>query len=66
LAYDDEEEEYLKRYYHLGEYDHKIKMLSEYYKYHTDISRMFMLPITNILNKYHDKKRRIEYIRITR
>lgn len=41
-------------------------MLSEYYKYHTDISRMFMLPITNILNKYHDKKRRIEYIRITR
>jgi len=41
-------------------------MLTEYYKYHKDIPRLFMLPTTNIVNKYHDNKRRIEYIRITR
>ena len=41
-------------------------MLTEYYKFHKDISRMFMLPTTNILNKYHDKKRRLEYIRVTK
>lgn len=41
-------------------------MLTEYYKYHKDICRLFMLPITQTLNKFHDKKRRIEYIRITK
>lgn len=40
--------------------------LTEYYKFHRDIARLFMLPITNTLNKYHDKKRRIEYVRITK
>lgn len=33
-------------------------MLSEYYKYHKDIGRLFMLPTTKRLNKYHDKKRK--------
>lgn len=41
-------------------------MLTEYYKFHKDISRLFMLPTTHILNKFHDKKRRIEYVRITK
>lgn len=41
-------------------------MLTEYYKFHRDISRLFMQPTSNILNKFHDKKRRIEYVRITR
>lgn len=27
---------------------------------------MFMLPVSNTLSKYHDKRRRIEYLRITR
>ncbi len=40
-------------------------MLTEYYKYHKDITRMFMIPTTHVLNKYHDKQRRLEYIRIT-
>lgn len=38
----------------------------EYYKYHTDIARLFMLPVTKVVNKFHDKKRRHEYIRITK
>ena len=62
----DEEEEYLKRFYKTNEYDYKIKMLTEYYKFHCDIARMFILPTSLILNKYHDRKRRIEYMRITK
>lgn len=46
----------------MHEYANKIKRLTEYYKFHKDISRLFMLPTTNILNKFHDKKRRIYYI----
>ncbi|EAS07005.2 hypothetical protein TTHERM_00841310 (macronuclear) [Tetrahymena thermophila SB210] len=62
----DEIEEYLNRFYFLHEYDNKIKRLTEYYKFHRDIARLFMVPTTNILNKFHDKKRRIYYIQITR
>jgi hypothetical protein len=62
----DEEDEFLKRFYRMQEYSGKITMLSEYYKFHVDIPRLFMLPTTHTLNKFHDKKRRIEYIRITK
>lgn len=62
----DEQEEYLKRFYQHKEYPHKIKLLTEYYKFHQDIPRMFCLPETNILNNFHDKKRRIEYYRIAK
>jgi hypothetical protein len=41
-------------------------MLSEYYKYHKDISRLFMIPQSKTMNKYHDKIRKIEYRRITK
>ena len=61
----DEEDEFLKRYYKLSEYDYKIGLLVEYYKYHKDIARMFMLPTTESLNTHHDQKRKLEYIRIT-
>jgi len=59
-------EEYLKRFYRGVEYEGKIKMLTEYYKYHQDIPRLFMYPIINTLNRYHDKKRRLDYLRITK
>ena len=62
----DEDEEYLKRYYKKNEWKTKIHMLTEYYKFHKDISRLFMMPSTNVLNKYHDKKRRLEYMRVTK
>lgn len=62
----DEEDEYLKRFYNYSEYDFKIKMLTEYYKFHNDIARIFMMPVSNVLNKFHDKKRRLEYIRVTK
>ena len=41
-------------------------MLTEYYKFHRDIARLFMLPQTKTLNKFHDKKRHIEYLKITK
>jgi hypothetical protein len=56
----------MKRIYTLPEYGGKIKMLSEYYKYHHDVPRLFMLPTSLTVSKYHDRKRRVEYVRITK
>lgn len=50
----------------MKEFAGKIQFLSEYYKFHVEIPRVFMLPIGNLLAKYHDKKRRIQYVKITR
>ena len=60
----DEKEEYLKRIYIKKEYKEKIKVLTEYYKFHKDIPRLFMIPTTIFLNNFHDKKRKIEYYKI--
>jgi len=50
--------------YNLYEYREKLPLLIEYYKFHNEIPRMFMMPISEMLNKFHDKKRRIEYYRV--
>ncbi|EAR83006.1 hypothetical protein TTHERM_01043230 (macronuclear) [Tetrahymena thermophila SB210] len=60
----DEEEEFLKRFYHKNQQPVKMRDLTEYYKYHKDIPRLFMVSIGNVMNRYHDKRRRIEYQRI--
>ncbi|CAD8100966.1 unnamed protein product [Paramecium primaurelia] len=44
----------------------KLQMLGEYYKFHNDIPRLFMMPAIISLNYYHDKKRRLEYYRIAK
>ena len=41
-------------------------MITEYYKYHCEIVRMFMLPIIKKFNEYYDQKRRVDYDRITK
>ncbi len=64
LSYLEEDEEYLKRYYQINENPFKMKLLVEYYKFHKDIPRLFMQPTSEVLNRYHDKKRRIEYFKI--
>ncbi|CAD8047011.1 unnamed protein product [Paramecium sonneborni] len=61
-----EEEEYLKRSYAKKETTSKIKALLEYYKYHKDIPRLFMQKVYITINKFHEKKRRIEYANIKR
>lgn len=60
----DDSEEYLKRIYQITEYPFKIQALSEYYKYHSDVPRIFIAKICDTMNKYHDKRRKIEYLRI--
>ncbi|KAM3128369.1 hypothetical protein pb186bvf_019497 [Paramecium bursaria] len=65
VMWDTEEELLNKEYTTCSAWD-KLRMLGEYYKYHNDIPRMFMLPAVVSLNYYHDKKRRIEYYRIAR
>ena len=44
----------------------KTKLLTNYYKYHRDIPRLFMFPLVLRLNSYHDAKRQIEYKKITK
>lgn len=62
----DETEEYLKRSYLSKEIKGKLIILTEYYKFHKDVPRIFMYSIAKIMNNYHDKKRKIEYVRITK
>lgn len=62
----DDTDECLSRIYRLEESVEKLAMLSEYYKYHNDIPRMFMIPAITAINWFHDRKRRIEYFRIAR
>jgi len=56
----DEQAEYLKRFYSANELENKTNLLTEYYKFHKDIPRLFMLPETIVLDNYHYKKRRFE------
>ena len=61
-----EDENLLKRIYKVEEYPKRIEMLTEYYKYHEDVPRLFMKPVASTVHNYYDKKRRINYIKITR
>lgn len=62
----DEDEEFLKRFYIHSEYNKKLTLLSEYYKYHRDIPRLFMKPSYRAVFKYHEKIRRLDYYKITK
>ena len=59
-------DEFLKRYYKMSELHKKTKLLTKYYKFHTDVPRLFMFPLVKKINKYHDSKRKIEYDKITK
>ena len=61
-----DDEELLKRSYRLPEYAGKITLLTEYYKFHEDVPRFFILPVAQVVYNFYDKKRRINYIRVTR
>lgn len=56
----------LKRFYFCNEINAKLSMLTEYFKYHEDVPRLFMTRIAQTVHNFYDKKRRINYIRITR
>lgn len=56
----DERNEHLLRLMDPKEIPSKIKILTEYYKYHREVPRLFMLPEIKVVNKFHDKKRMLE------
>jgi len=62
-----EEEEFMKRLYFTNEYFAKIKLLTEFYKYHNDLPRFGLHKIImQILNLHYDKHRKLEYYKIQR
>ena len=65
LDMDKTQDERLRRMYFLYEYEKKIAQLGEYYKYHQEIPRIFAKEQYDLYFDYHDKKRRLDYIRIT-
>ncbi|CAD8122445.1 unnamed protein product [Paramecium sonneborni] len=62
----DTPEELICKVYDFTILNEKLQMLGEYYKFHNDIPRLFMVPAIIPLNYYHDKKRRLEYFRIAK
>ena len=60
----DDPENLLKRLYKKKDYKNKIQLLTEYYKYHEDVPRIFMKSVCKIIHNFFDKKRRINYIKI--
>ena len=39
-------------------------MLTEYFKFHIDIPRMFLIEPANIIHRFHDTKRRLNYNKV--
>ena len=56
----------MKRYYKKKEYCPKVELLTEYYKFHEDVPRIFMMPQARLIHNFYDKKRRINYVWINR
>lgn len=66
LMQDSPGEDLLKRIYKAKEYQSKITKLCEYYKFHKEIPRMFAKDSYDTFFDHHDKKRKVEYIVITK
>ena len=70
IMYKDQEDyivanEVLKRFYFIEEYGMKSEQLTEYYKYHQEIPRIFTEKEYDLYFDYHDRKRKVEYVKIT-
>jgi hypothetical protein len=51
----EENYERLNRVYFSSEWIKKIEKLSEYYKFHKEIPRLFLKKLTKVYNEYHNK-----------
>ena len=65
-TFDEEDQNLFKRYYSMEEIEGKNELLVEYYRYHNDVPRLFMDKLSDLMHEYFDKKRRINYIKITK
>lgn len=59
-------QEHIKKLYRIRDYKGKMLQLCEYYKFHKEIPRMFSKEIYDTFFDHHDKKRKVEYVIITR
>lgn len=57
----EEEEEYMTEVFDSHRTTKKLEFLTEYYKFHNEIPRIFIKEVSDVMNRYHDKKRRIDY-----
>ena len=53
--------EMLNDFYENNINNNRIKVLTEYYKFHKDVPRIFIKTYEITYAKYHNKKRKIEY-----
>lgn len=57
----DKKEEFLRRFYTKEEYLSRVEILTGYYQYHSEVPRMFMKGICDIVHNFYDKKRKLNY-----
>jgi len=48
------------------QFQSELGYFTEYYKFHIEIPRLFNKPHNDVMNKYYDGRRRVEYYRIKR
>ena len=57
----DDDDTYLKRFYRFSEYNQKIHLLTEYYKFHINIPRIFINKVDQVYIEYYDLFRKNQY-----
>lgn len=57
-------EECLKRVYAAPELAEKLKMLTDYYKFHEDVPKIFMKSASAIVHTHYDRTRKLNYARV--
>lgn len=57
----DKKEEFLRRFYNSEEYASRIEILTSYYQYHSEVPRMFMKGMCDVVHNFYDKKRKLNY-----
>lgn len=60
------EGEQLKKFVSNGQYQAKMRSLVDYYRYHREIPRVFAKNVYDLYFDHHDRKRKVEYVIITR
>ena len=55
----------MKRYYSRAEFDNKIRLLGDYYRYHFEAPRMFLPAVDRIIEVNTEDKRALEYEIVT-
>jgi hypothetical protein len=58
--------EQLKKFVDRDAYERKMRGLADYYRYHKEIPRVFAKNVYDLYFDHHDRKRKIEYVIITR